>query len=554
MDRETTILAFALQNALRYEGKANPGAIVGRVIADLKAAKEDLPKIAKEVQDVVKKVNAMTKDEQHALLEKIAPEFLEKKEKKHDLFAFLDIKDEQKIVTAFPPEPSKYPHIGHAKAVLLNYELAKRYDGKFIIRFEDTNPELALKEYYDIHLENYAWLGVKADKVTYASDNMAQFYDKIRKLLKDGNAYVCSCAQEQIKAGRESMEPCGCREKPAKEALALFKDMEKAAEGSFVIRAKIDLGHKNSTMRDPTLMRIIDKPHARTGTKYRMWPTYDFENAVMDGSQGITHRLRSKEFEMRSELQHHLQRILGLPETFTYEFARFNLEGVESSGRIIREMIAKEELWGWDDPSLTTLVALRRRGFQPEAIKSFVLATGISKNEATLTWDDLIVHNRRLLDGSAERYSFVSDPVALTIDGAPELHPELQLHPSGDKGTRQFTTGSDFLITQQDAAMLKEGKLYRLMGCLNFEKHGKTFAFASQKLEDYKGKGEAMIHWLPKEGNITAQVLMPDHTVVKGLAEPAVAKLSKDQVVQFERFGFCRLDNPKTMTFWFTHK
>ena len=552
MDQQKTILAYALQNAVRFNGKANPGAVIGKVIGDLGLAKDKIPEIAKEVQKVVKEVNALGVEKQTKQLQQLAPELLEKKTHEHDLFAFLKIQKGEKITTAFPPEPSKYPHIGHAKAILINYELAKRHKGKFILRFEDTNPTLAKKEFYDIHLENYKWLGVKPDKVTYASDHVEDFYKHIENMLKQGQAYTCSCTQEEMKAKRAKGEPCSCRPLGPEENVKRYEEMKTAEEGKFIIRAKIDLEHKNSAMRDPALMRIMDEPHCRTGKKYRLWPTYDFENAVMDGIQKITHRLRSKEFEMRNELQRYLQRQLGYDETSIYEFARFNMQGVESSGRIIREKITNKELWGWDDPSLTTLVALKRRGFQPEAIKSFVLSTGITKAESTMTWDDLIMHNRRLLDDKADRYFFVADPVKVNVIGAPKQEISLPVHPTIKRGQRKFKTGEEFYIAKDDLARMEQGKTYRLMGCINIEMKGKVLSYVEGGMDEYKKSNAGIFHWLPVEGNIKLEVLKPDHEKVMGLAEPSIKKLRQDTVIQFERFGFCRKDSESE--FWFTHK
>lgn len=550
---------FALQNAIKFNGKANQGAVVGRIISDYPECKKDMANVSKIINEIIGEISKIPVEEQRAELEKNAPELLEKKEKKErDIFEFLGIKDGEKVITAFPPEPSKYPHIGHAKAILINYELAKQHNGKFILRFEDTNPELAKKEFYDIHLDNYKWLGIKWDKLVYVSDYMKEYYEFAEKLIKQGDAYICICEQDKIKDDRMKKTPCKCRKLPVEENMKLWKALPQMGEGQGILRLKGDMNSDNSTMRDPTLIRIIKKPHARLGTKYVMWPTYDFENSVMDGVLGITHRLRTKEFELRNELQKFIQKKLGLPETKIYEFARFNLEGVESSGRIIREKIEKGEMLGWDDPSLTTLVALRRRGFAPEAIKSFVLSTGITKSEATLTWDDLIMHNKRLLDADAQRYFFVGNPVKINMKGCTVTEAHLKLHPKAEKKERKFVVNGKFMIDKNDYDNLKDGKLYRLMDCLNFRKDGDNFTFDSDDVEKYKKEGEAIIHWLTiGDDLIKADVLMPDRTLIAGRVEKNAKHLKVGAVVQFERFGYCRLDNidkDGVYHFWFTHK
>lgn len=562
MNIEQTIRTLALKNAIDFKGKANPGAIIGKILGQYAEWREKREELSAKVNKIVKEVNKLSAEKQKAELEKDAPEMLEKKEKQErDMFAFLGIKKGDKVVSAFPPGPEKYPHIGHAKALLLNYMLAKQYDGKFILRFEDTNPRLVQGIFYEIMQENFRWLGVRWDELIYASDHMNLFYELCEKIIKSGDAYVCSCDGERIKKSREKGTACECRSNSAKENLEMWKNMKNLPEGHAVVRMKIDLAHTNTTMRDPTIFRIIDEEHARHGKKYRIWPNYDFQNAIMDGKYCVTHRLRSKEFELRSELQRYIQKILGFQNTVTYEFGRFNLEGVESSGRIIREKIEKGELLGWDDPSLTTLVALRRRGFRPEAIKSFVLSTGISKAEATLTWDDLIMHNKRLLDAEANRYFFIADPVEILVEKAPALNVELDLHPTHRKGGRRFSTGENFFVTKKDFESLKEGKLYRLMDCLNLKKEKKKILFDSVAVERYKEKGEKILHWLPKsEELVNVEIMMPDKESVTGLAERGVLEVKIGEIVQFSRFGFCRLDKKEKspsgkdmFVFWFTH-
>jgi glutamyl-tRNA synthetase len=552
------ILKYTLQNAIFYKGKANPGAVVGKVLQELPDAKSDMKALHMQVQAIVKEVNAMSLDQQIAKLTELAPNLLDKKEKKErDIFEFLGIPEGTEVVTAFPPGPEKYPHIGHAKASLINYLLAKRYGGKFILRFEDTNPSLVKNEFYEIIQENLAWLGVVWDELVYASDHMSTFHNHALALLEKGDAYMCSCNPESIRENRAKGRPCGCRSKSQAANVADWHRFPSLKEGEMTLRLKIDMEHKNSTMRDPSVFRIVDAEHARHGTKYKVWPTYDFQNAVMDGVSGVTHRLRSKEFELRNELQRHIQKVCGYKETSIYEFARFNLEGVESSGRVIREGIANGSLVGWDDPSLTTLVALRRRGFLPEAIRNFVVGTGISKAESTLTWDDLIIQNKRLLDAKCERYFFVQDPVEITINGGSVHDIHLKKHPEEPGfGLREYRVHEKFFITPKDMESLKTGKLYRFMDCCNFKKSGNSFEFDSLEYEKYKDHGERIMHYLPKiDGLVETEIMMPDKTVVKGLSEPLVSELETGTVIQFERFGFCRLDRIEgdKRVFWYTH-
>lgn len=560
MDENIQILIkkYALQNALKYKGKANPGAVIGKILAEEPSLREKAQDIGKEINKIVKEVNSLSLEAQEKELKELAPELLEKKEEKErDIFAFLNIREGQKVVTAFPPEPSKYPHIGHAKAIIVNYELAKRYNGEFYLRFEDTNPELAEEEFYDIHIDNYSWLGIKPDKIEHASEFMEEFYKLAEKLITENHAYTCSCSQNIIKDNRMKGIECQCRFNDTQKNLDKWQEMFKAKAGKYILRLKGHMQSQNTTLRDPALFRVIDEPHPRTKKKFRVWPTYDFENAVMDGIEGITHRLRTKEFELRNELQTLIQTLCGFNQTLIYEFARFNLEGVESSGRVIREKVKKKELIGWDDPSLTTIVALRRRGFLPEAIREFVLSTGLTKTEATLTWDDLIAHNRRMLDAKCNRYFFVENPKEIIIENAPEQTAEVKLHPEfKERGTRKFKTKDKFYVAEQDFKEFKDGKLYRLMDCLNFSKKNRNFFFDSLEYEKYKKSGDKIIHWLPVQKDLVkVEVLMPNKEIKKGFAEPMVKDLKVGDIIQFARFGFCRLDKKEKdkLLFWFTH-
>ena len=518
------IKRYVLDNAVLYKGRANLKAVVGHLIGKFPELKKDMKKFMKELSKLVDEINSLSFEEQKKELEKLGK--VEKIKKESGLFDFLNIKKGEKVITAFPPEPSKYLHIGHSKALLLNFLLAEEYKGKFFLRFEDTNPELVDKEFYDIILEDIKWLGVEPDKVQYASDYMDLFYKFGEKIIKSEDAYVCFCDSEKIKENRRKKIVCECRGNKD------WKKFLKAKEKSCVVRLKGDMNHKNAVMRDPTLFRIINREHPRVGKKYRVWPTYEFQNSVMDGYFKVSYRLRSKEFEAMSELQRYLQKLLGLEVTKTYELARFNMRGVLSSGRVIRDKISKKKLSGWDDPRLTTLVALRRRGFLPEAIKDFVVSTGISKSESTMTWDDLIIRNKRIIDEVANRYFFISKPKKIKIKGFSGKDVFVPLHPDHD-GVRKLKVKNEFYIEDK----LEKGKNYRFMHLFNF-KDGK---FISEGLD--KSLGAKLIHWLPASKDLVkAKVLMDDGKFVSGVCESGVKKLKVGDLIQFERFGFCRLD------------
>jgi len=550
MDKKI-ILKYALLNAIQHDGKADIQAVLGKILGEKPELKNKIKEIIPEIKKTVTEINSLDKERQENEMKKLRVTIEKKVEEKKELPDLPNVKM-GKVVTAFPPEPSKYPHLGHAKAALVNYLYAKKYKGKFIIRFEDTNPELAKKEYYDAIIDGLKWLGIKWNKLDYTSDYVEEFYKVTEKLIKKNKAYVCLCEQDEIKKNRRFMIECKCRNNSVQENLKLWKKMLTTfKEGESSVRIKISMDHKNAAMRDPSIMRIIDKPHPRTGNKYRVWPMYDFATALMDGWEGVTHRVRSKEFEMRRELQQFIQKAVGLKITYITEMARFNLEGVPSSGRQIREMIQNKKLIGWDDPRLTTLIALKRRGFDPEGIKEFLISTGVTKTESMLTLDMLESFNRSIIDPKCNRYFAVFNPIEIKIVNAPDTKKvSVHLHPDFPKrGFREIPVNLNKILISKDDFDKFERKEVRLIGLFNV-KLDKQAKFTSKEVEIEMPK----IQWV-SDKNVKVRVLMPDGRRREGLAEPEVGKLKVDSRIQFQRFGFCRLDEKKpSVFFYFTHK
>ena len=506
----------------------------------------------KETSEIIKEVNSWGLEKQKEKLKEMGIEIEKKsKEDKHEL-PELPNAVQGKVVTAFPPEPSKYPHIGHAKAAYMNYLYAKKYNGKFFLRFEDTNPKLAKKEYYDAIIEGLKWLGIEWDgKIDYITDHIEEYYQATEKLINEEKAYICFCKSEYISKHRREMTECSCQNKSNQENLINWKKMlsGEIQEGEATVRLKISMSHKNAVMRDPSIMRIIDHSHIRTGDKFRVWPMYDFGTSLMDSWTGVTHRIRSKEFEMRKELQKFIQESLGLSVTEISEIARFNLEGVESSGRKIREMIDTGQLLGWDDPRLTTLMSLKRRGFQPEAIREFLVATGVSKSESTITWDKFESFNRRVIESIANRYFAVFDPVEISVSDCPEitqakeiLHPD---HP--ERGNRIIPVNTSKIYISKEDFDKYQGKEVRFIGLFNVTLD-KVAKFTDNEIIQEMPK----IQWVSEE-NIPVEIVMDDGTVKMGTAEPEISNLNVDDIIQFFRFAFCRLDDKKVMRFYFTH-
>ena len=543
------VLKHALINAVEHDGKAEIQAVLKKLIAEDPSVRNRIKETMPEILKIVKEVNDMSLDAQQKKLQEFGK--LPEKKKVKESYELPDLPGAKpgKVITAFPPEPSKYPHLGHAKAALVNYLFAKKYKGKFILRFEDSNPGLERKEYYKIITDGVKWLGIKWDKLDYLSDHLPDYYQAAEELISKNLAYVCTCKQEDIKRKREAQEVCIHRMQSVDENTKMWKNMGKMKEGEAIVRLRIDMKHPNTTMRDPAIMRIIDAPHPRTDKKYKIWPVYDFGTSLLDIWEGVTHRVRSKEFELRKELQQFIQKSLGAKSPYIIEIGRFNIEGVPSSGRIIREMIATKQLTGWDDPRLTTLVALKRRGFVPKAIIEFLISTGVTKTEAVFSWDPLEAENRKVIDPIANRYFAVLNPEEIMIKNLPKIKSvDVPLHPENKEKTRKISVSGKIFVERDDFEKYQNTEIALInFGTVILKKDAKYVSneikFESQKIQ-----------WVP-EKNTKIKVVMPDGSVKEGIAENNVKKLKVDQMIQLVRIGFCRVDKvDKDIILYYSHK
>jgi len=544
---DSAIRRHVIKNAYEY-GKANPGNIVGKAINEFPEVKKDMKSLMKKINEACKEINSLPKEKLEKEFAKLPKE--EKKEEKNEL----EIPDAVpgKVVVRYPPEPNGYPHIGHAKAFCLSWTIARKYNGNVILRWDDTNPEAEKPEFLDAIRNGIKWLGIDWDDEKYCSDYMPDMYKLCEKLLWEGNAYACSCAQEQIAKGRENQKRCGCGSRTPQENLEEWKKMLNGTtpEGGSTIRLAGDMESQNTVMRDPTLFRIIESPHYRQGLKYRVWPTYDFQGAVMDSLLGITHPIRSKEYELRDELYEFLLKKLGMRVPKMISISRLSIKNAPLSKRLLRPLVESGKVMGWDDPRLPTLEGLKRRGILPEAVRKFVLSFGISKVESEPGWDKLLSENRKILDPTAPHFFFVQNPVKIKIKGGKK------------KKLREMEAGSELWISGADANALKEGEIIRLKDLYNvkIEKTGKEISasFAGDEI----GK-EKKIHWVSDK--LECEVLRPGDlvldsgefnpaslTIDTGYCEKSVHSLKEGDIIQFERYGFCRLDSKKPLRFVFS--
>jgi glutamyl-tRNA synthetase len=563
-----TARVHALQNAVQFDGKANVKAVTGKAIAALQKDGFSPNEILPIVNVVVNEVNQISLEKQIAELEQLAPELLQKEKKERD-FSLPELPEAEKgkVITRFPPEPNGYLHIGHAKAAIVDYEYAKTYDGKFILRFDDTNPEHAELEFYEVQKEDLRWLGIKWDREYHTSDNLKTHYKLAEQLINQGDAYICKCAPEAIREGRFHGKKCKCCSDSCGDNIDLWKEMISSSAEGAILRLRGDMACANTAMRDPTLFRIIGKPHPIHGNKYRVWPTYDFAGAVEDSISGVTHPFRTKEYELRDECYFRILEMLNLRKPHLMEFARLSIDGMPVSKRKIKPLIDNGLVSGYDDIRLPTLRGLAKRGIMPEAIKQFVFSQGISKVESTVTFSLVEAINRKLVDPIAKRYFFVQNPVKLMVENAPATEKSIRFHPTDTTmGSRTIQTGDTFFVQNEDMQKLKTGDIFRLKDLYNVKIMAKNGGVVGEYVGEKLIADSAKIQWTTDKF-VTMNVFVPhllyQHDkyndksleIVNGVAEQAVSSIKTGEIVQFERFGFVRIENEgDKLTGFFAHK
>jgi glutamyl-tRNA synthetase len=344
------------------------------------------------------------------------------------------------------------------------------------------------------------------------------------------------------------------------------------AEGEAVVRVKTDLTHPNPAVRDWPALRIIDTekyPHPRLGSKYRVWPLYNMAAGVDDHLMGITHVIRGKEHLTNMVRQEYMYKHLGWKYPEAIHYGRLKITGAFLSKSKIVQGIRERVYKGWDDPRLATFAALRKRGITPSAIKKMIIDVGPKTADVTLSWENLYAYNRKILDPQSDRYFFVSEPIELKVKSIPRgFEVKLSLHPEKpERGFREYTVtpkgeeeAATFWIAKRDADAAEVGKVIRLMGLFNVKIETKNAdsveaSFASEAYDEARKEKAKLIHWIVKGEEVPCEVVMPDATVKEGIAESACKKLKPDTVIQFERFGFVRVDkNDAKLTAYFAHK
>jgi glutamyl-tRNA synthetase len=545
---------YALLNALTHDGKASAKAVLGRLLAEDASLRARVQETARTVDEVVAEVNRLSLQEQREELERTAPALLERKReaKAQGLPELPNVRGP--VVMRFAPYPSGPLHLGHARAIFLNDQYVRRYGGKLILAYDDTigsEEKPLMPEAYDLIREGIEWLGVDVHEEIYKSDRMPAFYQTGDLLIARGGAYVCECAPKDLRANREQGIACAHRGRTPDESLELWRRMLKGEfrEGEAIVRIRTDMRHPNPAFRDRVLFRIAERAHPRVGTRYTVWPLLEFSWAVDDHLLGVTHVLRGKDLVMEDEMERAIWDYLGVqrrPEFLHYGFLFFK-EMDLSKSKLARD-IREGRLTGVDDPRTWSLQSLRRRGIRPEALRTFILAFGMSLTDVEVSADTLYAENRKVVDPDANRYFFVPDPVKITIEGLPPI-PEVRapVHPDfADRGTRTLRVSSTVYVSTVDYYAFTRQEV-RLKDFCNIVLDA-TSSFTSREVKDIP-----KIQWV--SDGVPTRVVMPDGGVAEGLGEANLLAAKAGDVVQFERFGFVRIDaTDDGVTAYFAHR
>jgi len=569
MDKELRkkITKIALQNAYEHGGKTQDKIILGKILGSNPEYRSKVKEISKDISEIVNSINQLSIEGQEKEINKNFPELLVPKEKIEEREGLPELKGavQGKVVTRFPPEPNGYPHIGHAKAAIINSEYAKMYGGKFILRMDDTNPEAERMEYHAAIKVGLEWLGVKFDLVKNTSDDMNVFYEKGLELINSGKAYVCTCKREDISKNRKERKSCKCSMADINQNNKNWEKMNtKYKSGEAIVRFRGNMKADNAVMRDPVLFRIIDEKHYTLGEKFRIWPSYDMAVAIEDSIDGVTHAFRSKEFELRKELIDEILDALKMRKPEQGFFSRLEFKGMPISKRIIKPLIEEGKVSWYDDPRLPTLEALRRRGIKPEAIRKFIMSLGLTKANTLAPFDALEAFNRKFVDAESIRLFMVSDAKKLVVKNLSMSSIEISNHPINDMGKRRIDIDENFYIAGDDAKNLKEGTKVRLLGLGNVFIKKTGAEFEGELINGGDTKEITKIQWVPQKTAHKIKMIVPKALFIGDefnedsleeldvYTEPQYLQLKEGEEIQFIRFGYCRKDSQNQSIF--THK
>ncbi len=526
-------------NAAKY-GKPNEKAVLGKVLAENPELRSRAKEVLEVVRECIREFEGLSEAERAELIERFGG--MERREERRERsLPPLPDAEKGKVVMRFAPNPNGPPTLGSARGIVVNGEYVRMYDGKFIVRFDDTDPRTKrpILEAYEWYIEDIEWLGYEPDEVIYASRRIPIYYEYAEKLVEMGKAYVCFCSQEEFRRYRSSSVECPHRNASVEENAENWRKMLEGAfeEGEAVLRIKTDMRHPDPAIRDWVAFRIIYESHPLVGDAYFVYPTLDFESAIEDRICGITHIIRGKDLIDSERRQRYIYDYFGWEYPVTKHWGRVKIhEFGKLSTSALKKEIESGKYEGWDDPRLPTIRALRRRGFEPEAIRKFILSLGVGENDVAVSMKNLYAENRKIVDEKANRYFFVWDPVEIKIEDLPEEKiVKVPLNPRG--GYRELRGEARVLITREDLEKF-DGSVVRLKDFCNVLLKGEKAKFLSFELGDVK-KGR-IIHWLPLGQAVKCRVI--GEVSKEGFCEDNAAN-DVGRVVQFERFAFCKIES-----------
>ncbi|ABK78237.1 glutamyl-tRNA synthetase [Cenarchaeum symbiosum A] len=549
---------IALQNAVSHGGRAREGAVLAGLLGARPELRPKAGELMEEISDIVAGINAMPESKQR---EELGDVPVERKKQEGQALPPLEGAIKGRVVTRFPPEPNGYPHIGHAKAAIINEEYVTMYGGIKILRMDDTNPGAERMEYYAAIKVGLDWLGIEYDVIKNTSDDMDLLLSKGRELLESGDAYVCTCKRDDMSKNRRAMAPCKCSKKAQEDHMEGWDKMHgKFKPGQAVARFRGDMESQNTVMRDPVLFRIMEERHPLLGDRHRVWPSYDMAVAIEDSIDGVTHAFRSKEYELRNELYGAILGKLDMRAPMVLEFSRLEFEGMPVSKRVIRPLIEDGKIPWYDDPRLPTLEGMKKRGITPGAIRRFVISLGLTKADTLAPFGALEAFNRKEIDGNSTRLFLVGDPRRIDVAGLPGTA-ELPNHPSGDMGSRKIETGGALYLPGKDAEGLSEGGHIRLMGLGDVRIDSAGRDLAGTYTGDDISAGYPKMQWVPCGDARKIKVVIPRAPIkdgefdssslgiLEGMVEPHYLQVGDGQSIQFVRFGYCRKESQHMAVF-----
>ena len=561
---EETLTAFrhlALQNAIEYEGKAAPGSVIGRLMGSRSDLREHGKIISPLIAKAVTEANKMAAEQGiaalQAILEVEAPHLLEKREKKERREGLPELKNavKGKVVLRFAPNPNGPLSFGHARGIVINGNYAKEWDGELILRFDDTDTVVKppLPEAYLQIPEEAEWLlGFKPHRIVIASEQMPHYYEHAVLMLERGFGYVCQCSGEAFKEYRVSKTECPCRANDVELNLELWSKMTDGTfvPGDAVVRVKTAMDLKNPALRDWPALRIQntqEHPHPRKsiGSKYRVWPLLDFQSAVEDYIQGVTHIIRGKDLMDSTRKQTLLYQHFGwtYPETMYWGRVKVHEWGGFSTSQMRRDIEAGL-FSGWDDPRLPTLTALRKRGITAKALRDFWVELGVTQKDISVPLSTLFSHNTKSIDDDAPRLAFIRQPEKLYLEGEHPSNVSVEVHPNhSSRGMRTFDVSNKAIWIEHEDAVKNE---VRLKGFSNIKINGNLAAIGSIERNDRR----PIIHWVPDTNATPAVLLVAEDGEIKrfeGLVETHTYPAGT--MVQLERIGYARIIDNSTLIF-----